>query len=123
MSLIYVVDDEPMLLELASAILQPLGYTVRTFRDAESALESFTAAPRRPRLLITDYAMHNMTGLELIEACRAVEPSQKILMVSGTVDSSIYRHAKQKPDRFVAKPYLAAQLIEAVKALLTPARA
>ena len=39
--LIYIVDDEPMLLELASAILEPLGYSVETFRSPETALRAF----------------------------------------------------------------------------------
>src|SRR5215471_2316673 len=63
--LIYVVDDEPMLLELASVILQPLGYIVKTFRDATSALEAFKAAKPLPVLLITDYSMHEMNGMDL----------------------------------------------------------
>ena len=46
-ALIYVVDDEPMLLELASVILEPLGYTIETFRAPESALRAFTAAEQQ----------------------------------------------------------------------------
>ena len=34
-ALVYVVDDEPMLLELAMVILAPLGYQVQTYRDPE----------------------------------------------------------------------------------------
>ena len=116
--LIYVVDDEPMLLELAMAVLEPLGYRVRTFRNPESALDAFAAEPQAPALLITDYAMHTMNGLELIESCRKLHPRQRILMVSGTVDEQIYNHLAVKPDRFLAKPYQAKQLIEAVKVLL-----
>ncbi len=41
---IFVVDDEPMLLDLAAAILQPLGFEVRTFRDPRLALEEFPNA-------------------------------------------------------------------------------
>src|SRR5438105_2412689 len=59
-TLIYVVDDEPMLLELASVILEPLGYEVKTFRDGESAAEAFASAKPRPDLIITDFAMHAM---------------------------------------------------------------
>src|SRR5438067_5529180 len=84
-ALIYVVDDEPMLLELAAVILQPLGYAIKTFRDAASALESFTAAKPYPVLLITDYSMHAMNGMDLIKACRQIQPQQKILLISGTV--------------------------------------
>src|SRR5258706_6779163 len=46
--LIYVVDDEPMLLEMAAVILEPLGYKVKTFRDGESAVEAFTSARPKP---------------------------------------------------------------------------
>ena len=116
--LIYIVDDEPMLLELASAILGPLGYEIRTFRDPESALATFTAARPRPALIITDYAMHNLNGLALLESCRKLEPKQKGLLVSGTVGPEIFRHSAVKPDRFLSKPYFAHQLIDLVKTLL-----
>lgn len=116
--MIYVVDDEPMLLEMAAVILEPLGYKVKTFRDGESAVEAFTSARPKPALIITDFQMHIMSGLALIEACRRIQPRQKILLVSGTVDERIYRNAASKPDRFLAKPYQAKQLESAVKSLL-----
>jgi CheY-like chemotaxis protein len=116
--LIYVVDDEPMLLELANAILQPQGYQIKVFRDPEVALQTFTAANPRPDLLITDYAMHTMNGMELIEQFRRLEPRQKILLVSGTVAEDIFETSQVKPDRFLSKPYQASQLVELVKELL-----
>src|SRR3954451_23217376 len=85
-ALIYVVDDEPMLLELAVVVLEPIGYNVKTFRDPKAALASFSNAESYPALLITDYAMHFMNGMELMTACREMRPNQKILMISGTVD-------------------------------------
>lgn len=117
-ALVYVVDDEPMLLELAMAILEPQGYNVKTFRDPEIALQTFDAAKPRPELLITDYAMHTMNGMELIERFRKLEPRQRILLVSGTVGEDIYQNSTAKPDRFLAKPYQAQQLTDIVKSLL-----
>ncbi len=116
--LIYVVDDEPMLLELASAILEPLGYPVETFRSPETALRAFELAAPPPALIITDYAMHSMTGLELADACRRIQPKQKVLQVSGTVGPDIIRNEPVQPDRFLAKPYQVKQLVEAVSAML-----
>jgi CheY-like chemotaxis protein len=116
-NLIYVVDDEPMLLELATVVLQPLGYQIETFRDPESALRSFASALRRPALIITDYAMQSMNGLELVAACRSLQPDQKVLLLSGTVDEQTYENQQVKPDRFLGKPYQAKQLIEVVKFL------
>ncbi len=117
-NLIYVVDDEPMLLELAAVILQPLGYTVKTFGDAASALDSYTAAKPYPVLLITDYSMHAMNGMDLIKACRQLQPQQKILLISGTVGADIYHHSTEKPDQFLAKPYHSKQLVDAVEGLI-----
>ena len=117
-ALIYVVDDEPMLLELASVILEPLGYNVETFRSPETALRAFELAHPGPALLITDYAMHAMNGLELASACRRKRPRQKVLLVSGTVGPEILRQAPVQPDRFLAKPYGAKDLIEAVETTL-----
>jgi len=116
--LVFAVDDEPMLLELAQLILEPLGFCVRTFRDPDTAVHEFGLAKPAPALILTDYAMHTMNGLDLIAACRRLNPRQKIILVSGTVDDTIYRHAASKPDRFLAKPYLASQLADMVQAVL-----
>jgi CheY-like chemotaxis protein len=115
---IFVVDDEPMLLELAVVILEHLDYEILTFRDPRNALESFASQRPLPVLLITDYAMHTMNGLELIAQCRRIHPDQKVLLISGTVDETIYHDSPDKPDRFLAKPYQARDLLETVQALL-----
>lgn len=117
-TLIYVVDDEPMLLELASAILETLGYAVETFRAPEASLAAYRAAETPPALIITDYAMHSMNGLELAAACRRVRPQQKILLLSGTVGEEVIQGAPIPPDQFLAKPYQPKQLVQAVESLL-----
>ena len=116
--LIYLVDDEPMLLELGAVILEPLGYTIETFSSPETALRAFEVAEVKPALIITDYAMHEMTGLELAAACRRIRPEQKVLLVTGTVGPDVCRGAAVKPDGFLAKPYQSKQLVDAVTATL-----
>lgn len=116
--LVFVVDDEPMLLELALIILQPQGFTVKTFRDPELACESFGQVSPRPDLIISDYAMHSMNGMELVERLRSIEPKIKILLVSGTVGEEVFRNAPSKPDRFLAKPYQPRQLLDAIRSLI-----
>lgn len=115
---VFAVDDEPMLLELASMILQAQGFHVETFRDPLLAVRAFSLANPLPELIVTDFAMHRMNGLDLIRDCRQLQPHQKILMVSGTVDESIYLDAPHKPDAFLPKPYSAAELTAAVNKLL-----
>jgi CheY-like chemotaxis protein len=115
--LAYIVDDEPMLLDLNEAVLRSIGFDVRRFRAAEIAFEAYKVAPVAPRIIITDYAMHRMTGLELTAHCRAMNPGQKILMVSGTVEASVFKDAPHKPDAFMAKPYSTDHLTEVVRSL------
>ena len=117
-ALIFVVDDEPLLIELAAAVLEPAGYHVRTFQDPAKALAAFTASDPAPDLLITDFAMHRLTGLDLMRQCRQLRPGQKVLLVSGTVGEEIYRDSRVKPDAFLAKPYESKQLIHHVESLL-----
>jgi len=116
---IFVVDDEPMLLEMAVMILEPLNFRVRTFRDPQTAVAEFSAANPRPALIVTDYAMHSMTGMDLIRECRRIHPKQKIILLSGTVDESIYTKAEVKPDRFLAKPYQVSDFVTLVQSLAT----
>jgi CheY-like chemotaxis protein len=118
-AVIYVVDDEPMLLELAAVILEPVGYRILTFRDPEAAIRAYAAANPKPVLIITDYAMHTLNGLELIEACRRIQPNQKTLLLSGTVGPDIYHDAPTRPDLFLGKPYQAKQLIDVVRSMVT----
>jgi CheY-like chemotaxis protein len=113
---VFVVDDEPMLLELAEAILKPLGYKVRTFRDPELALKEFPAA--RPDVVITDYAMGRMSGMDLIRECRRLNPRQKMILLSGTVDEHVFAEAPVKPDQFLTKPYQIQDLAERVRSLI-----
>ena len=116
--LIFAVDDEPMLLELATLILQPQGFRVEIFRDPVAAVRAFSLANPLPALIITDFAMHRMNGLDLIRDCRLIHPEQKILMVSGTVNESVYLDSPHKPDAFLAKPYSATELTALAKRLV-----
>jgi two-component system cell cycle sensor histidine kinase/response regulator CckA len=113
---VFVVDDEPMLLELAAVIIAPLGCEVRTFRDPETALKEFAFA--KPDVVLTDYAMGRMTGMDLVRECRRLNPSQKIILVSGTVDEHVFADAPAKPDRFLAKPYQLQELSDCIRELI-----
>lgn len=115
---IYAVDDEVMILELIAVVLEPQGYRVLTFPDPALAFKAFASYPVRPALIITDYAMHSMNGMELIEKCREMVPDQKILLASGTVGEEIFADSPVKPDRFLAKPFRTQALTSIVRELI-----
>jgi len=116
--LIYLVDDQPLLLDLAEMSLLSGGYRLKKFLDPEAALESFLEARPKPALLITDYAMGKMNGLELVERCKAVKPDLKSILVSGTAGAEIIMDSDVKVDRFVGKPYQPTNFAEMVRRVL-----
>jgi DNA-binding NtrC family response regulator len=115
---IYVVDDEQMLLDLAEMILEPAGFQVCLFHDPQQALAEYKAAESPPDVLVTDYAMAHMNGLDLIRECKRLHPQQKTILLSGTVDEGIYAQSEVKPDHFLAKPYQINKLVEVIHELI-----
>ncbi len=113
---IFVVDDEPLILELALLTLEPMGYQVRTFLDPEIALQAFVK--NQPDLVITDYAMGRMSGMDLIRECRRIKPNQKIILISGTVDEQVFADAPVRPNRFLCKPYHLVDFSSCIKEVL-----
>jgi CheY-like chemotaxis protein len=78
---VLVVDDEPIITETLATILNGSGLAAMTAPDARIALEIAALIP--PQLLITDYAMPGMNGIEL--ACRIARnvPDCEIIVFSG----------------------------------------
>jgi DNA-binding NtrC family response regulator len=117
---IFVVDDETALLELAKVVLEDMGFDVRTFSDPQVALDEFEKI--RPELVMTDYWMPRMSGMDLIRECRRLNPGQKTILISGTVDGQVFANAAVRPDQFVAKPYDVQALKDMVVKMLAASR-
>jgi DNA-binding NtrC family response regulator len=115
--LAYVVDDEPMLLDLNESVLRSMGFEVRRFRAAELAFEAYRLESVPPAIIVTDFSMHKMSGLDLIDACREIHPSQKFLLLSGTVNASVFADSTAKPNHFMSKPYATDEFSTAVRKL------
>lgn len=119
--LIYMVDDEPLLLDLAEVALMGSGYRVKRFCDPAEAFAALCDEPVKPSLLLTDYAMGSMNGLELSEKCREKFSELKVLLISGTVTQEIVGVSRVPLDGFISKPYQPSTLADTVRALLATA--
>src|SRR5436190_19103776 len=116
--LLYLVDDQEVALDVAEAMLEGEGFRIKKFVDPEEAWKSFQREKAKPDVLITDYAMGKMNGLELIEKCKGKYPSLKTLLISGVASAEVQFSATVPADRFLAKPYPAPTLAETVRELL-----
>lgn len=110
MPLIFVVDDNPDVAELAETILSLAGYKVKRFCDPTATLKALRDSNPKPAVLVTDYDMGVMTGLELVQFSRVFHPNLKTLMFSGTVEGDVVLSHPVKVDKFLSKPFHASQL-------------
>jgi DNA-binding NtrC family response regulator len=117
-SLVFVVDDAPLIGEVVEAFLKIEGYPVRFFENPEVAWKAFCDASPRPKMLITDYAMQPFHGIELIDRCLKIDPSLKTILISGNVTENIVQQFAIRPDYFMQKPFQSRQLLAAVAGLL-----
>ena len=78
---VMVVDDEPLVADTLAMILTHAGYDAVRAYDARTALEM--ASVRAPDLLISDVAMPEMNGLELVMGMVSMVPACKVVLFSG----------------------------------------
>jgi PAS domain S-box-containing protein len=80
---ILVVDDEDLLIAMNKQRLERLGYAVTGSTSSVDALEIFRREPHKYDLVVTDYTMPHMTGLELSKELLCIRPDLSIIMCSG----------------------------------------
>ncbi len=116
--LIYVVDDEPLVGQVVDICLRTAGYQTRLFHDPIEAVHAFEAALRKPDLLLADFQMPGMNGMEVIFRCKTCFPELKTISISGTLHVDELETFPIKPDIFIHKPFFPRELLEPVKTLL-----
>jgi two-component system, OmpR family, response regulator ChvI len=82
---ILLVDDNANGLAARKTVLEELGHKVLTATSGADALEQFTA--HKVDLVVTDYKMPRMDGLELIGRLRGQVPSLPIVLLSGFAET------------------------------------
>lgn len=108
---ILLVEDEAILMMVASEVLVDAGYRVRECVSAEDALAAIEAG-YAPRMIVTDYSLPGMTGGDFARIARDIHGIDRILIASGNSGGS----AVEFP--LLAKPYRDQELIERVAAML-----
>ncbi len=115
MKRILVVDDNEMLCQLACDILRMEGYRAVPARSAAEALEAF--ARESFDILVTDFRMPGMTGLELARAIRNKDPQFPIIVMTA------YEPVEcEHVTLWLPKQYLFPGLVEKIRFCLSVAK-
>ena len=87
---VLVVDDDPLVLASTAAMLDDLGYAVVEATAGQEALEHIRDGGNFD-LVVTDYLMPAMTGLQLVEELHRIRPSIAVLLTTGYAELLVGR--------------------------------
>ncbi len=114
---ILIVEDEPVLRELAHAILQQCGYKILEADSGVGALRVWNQHQEGIDLLLTDMVMpEGLSGMDLAKKLRATKPSLRIIFASGySMDELDASYLEEGRAAFLQKPYTHVSLAKAVR--------
>jgi two-component system, OmpR family, phosphate regulon response regulator PhoB len=118
---ILLVEDDPVILEVIEFTLQRRGYCVQSARDGNAAMALI--AQGLPDIAVLDMMLPGKSGFQITQ--RLKEESKErvfVVMMSGNTSIAHRDYALSTGvDRFLAKPFALAKLLEAVEGLCPPA--
>ena len=112
---VLVVDDEAMIRDIASRVLESGGYHVTTANDGVDALRLFAERPDAFVCVLLDMTMPQLNGEETFAALRKLAPDVRVVLSSGYTEQEATRRFIGKGlAGFVAKPWSADELLAAI---------
>jgi DNA-binding response OmpR family regulator len=117
--LVLVADDDPMIRELVSRILEEAGYRVVTAEDGAEAIELIRVS--RPAAAILDVMMPGLDGIETMRRLRDAPETAElpILLVTAHATSTELRTGRELGADYLRKPFTADDLRARVAGLVT----
>jgi PAS domain S-box-containing protein len=116
---VLVVDDEEMVRALAALVLERRGFRALTAAGGEEALALYRARRTEIDLVLLDYSMPGMNGLEVLEALKALDPEVCVVFSSGYAQDGDAAPLLAAGGRaFVPKPYQPDELVRALRDVL-----
>jgi DNA-binding response OmpR family regulator len=121
MSLILVVEDDDDIRDYLVLRLQRLGHDVVAAADGQAGLE--LAEIRRPDLVVTDWSMPRLTGIELCVALREqpdVSDVPILIITARSSETAVEEARAAGANDLMLKPFIPVELVRRVGALLSP---
>ncbi len=116
---ILVCDDEEIVLNSVTSLLEILGYSVLSANGPEQALQVASTYEGKISLLFTDLTMPNMNGIELGKKFAELYPDIKVLLTSGYAEDAFeFRGENADKFAFIAKPASLEEMARALRDIL-----
>jgi DNA-binding NtrC family response regulator len=109
---ILVVDDEPSIVQMCVKVLQAQGHTVQGFTKATEALTHLEA--QAADLLVVDYKMPELTGIDFIKRAWALRPDMRVVMITAHGTREVITRANETGVNVVLKPFTPGELAKGI---------
>jgi PAS domain S-box-containing protein len=120
---ILLVDDESLILNVASDMLKTLGYTILTAQDGPSALDLYRQKQETIDLIILDMVMPDMGGGEVFDELKKINPRVPVLLSSGySLNGQASRIIDRGCDGFIQKPFTLHDISRQLRVILKSGR-
>jgi DNA-binding NtrC family response regulator len=117
MKIILAIDDDAMILMILKQTLSKAGYRVLTAFSGEEGIAMLASTPAD--LVLTDYLMPGMSGIEVLNIIRQNQPLLPVIMLTGHGDVALTIKAIQLgADDFIEKPIHTRELVDIIKRTL-----
>jgi CheY-like chemotaxis protein len=116
---ILLVDDEELILDVSTNLLEHLGYTVIAAKGGKEAVDIFNTLKNEIDIVILDMIMPDMGGAETFDRMKAIDPNVKVLLSSGYSIAGQAREILNRGcDGFIQKPFNLAKLSRKISEIL-----
>ena len=116
---ILFVDDNETIVNVVETMLQFLGYKVTAFTDAQEAVKVFSEKPSEFDLVITDYVMPNLTGVDIAQKMIRIRSDIPIILCTGYSNLISSEKAMAIGFRgFILKPFNYQEFAELIRRVL-----
>ena len=103
---VLLIDDDASVLKISRLMLERMGYTVSAYDNPLAALDAVRNDPTAFQIVITDYNMPVMPGLEIAAAVRDLCPDLPVVVISGYVDDQLRTGAARAGvAELISKPF------------------
>jgi PAS domain S-box-containing protein len=116
---IMFVEDEELLLQMVSFLLESKGYNVLCARDGLEAINIFQSHKQEIALVITDMGLPVMTGTDEFKKLKEIDPNVKVIFASGFFELDIKSELlKDGGNGFIQKPYEPNDILRMIRQVL-----
>jgi CheY-like chemotaxis protein len=116
---ILLAEDDEVVRNLTTNVLEYFGYTVLAAADGEEAVARFLEHKERIDLAVLDGIMPKKSGRETYEELRTLRPGIRVLFMSGYPEDAVGRNGVLEPGiNFISKPFAPTELVKKVRQVL-----